>query len=77
MEEVQVEDQGDLREENSREDHNFPTSPVEDEVAQVSEENPEEESRTRALPRGFPEKTPRQKMQTKTNAGITVRLAIG
>ena len=29
------------------------------------------------LPRGFLEKTPRQKMETKTNAGIAMKLAIG
>ena len=75
--EVEVEDQEDPKEENPREDFNLPTNPIEDEVTEVSEENPEEESMTKAQPREFLGKTPRQKMQTKTDAGIAVKLAIG
>ena len=42
--------------------NSLPTSPTEEEVAEVSEENPEVVSLTRALPKEFLEKTPKQKM---------------
>ena len=42
--------------------NNLPTNPAEEEVVEVSEENPEVESLTKVPPRGFQEKTPKQKM---------------
>ena len=41
---------------------NLPTSPTEEEVVEVSEENPEVQSLTKALPKEFLGKTPKQKM---------------
>ena len=42
--------------------NNLPTNPAEEEVVEVSEENPEVESLTKVPPRGFQERTPRPKM---------------
>ena len=44
---------------------------------EVSEENPEVESLTRVPPRGFQEKTLKQKMWTKIDADIATKLATG
>ena len=44
---------------------------------EVSEENPKVESLTRALPKESLEKTPKQKMKTKIDADIAVKLVIG
>ena len=76
MEEVEAEEE-DLRGEGPQVILNLPINPAEEEVMEVSEENPEVESLTKVPPRGFPEKTPRQKMQTKTDAGTAVKLVIG
>ena len=54
-----------------------PTSPAEEEVMEVSEENPEGKSLPKVPPRGFLEKTPRPKMWTKTDADTAMKLVTG
>ena len=74
--EVEAEEEG-HQEGGSRGTNNLPTSPTEEEVEVVSEESPEEENLIGVLQKGFPEKTPRQKTPTKTDAGIAARSDIG
>ena len=52
----------DFKAEDPQGTNNLPTSHAEEEVVEVSEENPEVESLTRALPKEFLGKTPRPKM---------------
>ena len=65
------------RQESPQETPNLPSSPIEEEVEEVSEENSAEENLTEVLQKGFPERTPRQKMPTKIGVGIATRLDIG
>ena len=60
-EEVEAEEE-DSRAEDPQGTNSLPTSPAEEEVEEVSEENPEVESSTRALQKESLEKTPKQKM---------------
>ena len=59
--EVEAEEE-DSRAEDPQGINSLPTSPAKEEVEEVSEENPEVVSLTRALPKEFLEKIPRQKM---------------
>ena len=53
---------GSSRAEDPQGINSLPTSPAKEEVVEVSEENPEVESLTRALPKEYLGKTPKQKM---------------
>ena len=78
LEEAEVEaEEEDSKAEDSQGTNSLPISPAEEEVAEVSEENPEVESLTRVPQKRFQEKTPKQKMWTKIDADIAAKLVIG
>ena len=71
---VEVEDS---REENFKHETTLTIPRTEEEEEEVSEANPEEENLTGAQLKESPGKTPKQRMQTKIDAGTVERLVIG
>ena len=67
----------DHREENFKQETTLTIPKTEEEEEEVSEVNPEEENLTGAPPKESPGKTPKQRIQTKIDAGTVERLVIG
>ena len=67
----------DPREEKFKKETTLTIPKTEEEEEEVSEANPEEENLTRAQLKESPGKTPKQRIQIKTDAGTVERLVIG